>query len=344
VGFSTGRRRANHRPHKNSGHLEGQQLPAQVKKPGAIFRAPGSYTLAVALTANGKLLARGGADNAVDLWDVASGKKLHALKGHTVPIMRLAFSPDGKTLASITGNLLPNDVLGEVKLWDVATGKERVSLKCHPNKTLSLAFSSDGKILATSSETVKLWDVATGKEKMELRVSERPWELCAWSLAFSPDGKTLATGMGRGPMDITPSSVILWEVSTGKQRATLPGHANSITWVGFAPDGKTLASASGGIGGGLSEGLEKWRPGQLKLWDVATAKDWATIAIPGYPAHQFFSLAFAADGKTLICAMRSFGESADEGGYAVRHWELITGKAGATFWAPVNAGGHNAGI
>src|SRR5205823_4753480 len=139
------------------------------------------------------------------------------------------------TLASITGSWLPDEVRGEVKLWDVATGKERVALSGHPNRMLSLAFSPDGKTLASSSETVKLWDVETGKEKMELRGSARPWQMPAWSLAFSPDGKTLATGMGGGPMDITPSSVILWELATGKKRATLPGHGNSITWVGFAP-------------------------------------------------------------------------------------------------------------
>ncbi len=147
----------------------------------------------MALTANGKLLARGGADNIVDLWDVASGKKLHTLKGHTVPILRMAFSPDGKTLASITGSFLPNDVLGEVKLWDVASGKERVSLKGHPERGGSVAFSQDGKTLASSSvEEVKLWDVETGKEKLEIRH-------VAWSLAFSPDGKTLAMGSGGGP-------------------------------------------------------------------------------------------------------------------------------------------------
>ena len=140
-----------------------------MKKEGAIFRVPDSYTLDVALTADGKLLARAGTDKTVDLWDVASGKKLHTLKGHTAPLLRVAFSPDGKTLASITGSWLPDDVLGEVKLWDVATGKERVSLKGHPTRMLSLAFSPDGKTLASAAGTVKLWDVATGKEKLELK-------------------------------------------------------------------------------------------------------------------------------------------------------------------------------
>ena len=68
--------------------------PAPGKKEGVVVKVPDSFTLDVALTADGKVLARGGADNVVDLWEVASGKKLHTLTGHTVPIWRLAFSPE----------------------------------------------------------------------------------------------------------------------------------------------------------------------------------------------------------------------------------------------------------
>jgi RNA polymerase sigma factor (sigma-70 family) len=322
-----------------------QDQPAPVKKAGAIFRVPDSYTLAVALTADGKLLARGGADNTVDLWDVASGKKLHTLKGHTVPILRVAFSPDGKTLASITGSWLPDEVRGEVKVWDVVSGKERASLNGHPTRMLSLAFSPDGKTLASAAGTVKLWDVDTGKEKLELKLGER--EL-PWSLAFSPDGKTLATGSGLGPMHLAPGSVFLWDVATGKQKATLPGHANSITWVGFAPDGKTLASASCGS----YDQKQKPLPGEIKLWDIATAKERATLPIRTPTPLQFFDLAFSADGKTLISALWSFGEKENEGGLAVEQWDLATGKAKASFWAPFNpfnsggppGAGTNAGI
>jgi len=255
----------------------------------------------------------------VDLWEVASGKKLHTLKGHTVPILRLAFSPDGKTLASITGTWLPDDVRGEVKLWDVATGKERVSVQGHPNRMLSLAFSADGKILATSSGTVKLWDVETGKEKLELKFGKG---VLPWSLAFSPDSKTLATGTGGGIMDIAPSPVVLWDLATGKEKATLPGHGNSITWLGFAPDGKTLASASGP--GANEEG--KQLPGEIKLWDVVTAKERATIPIRLATPLQFFDLTFTADNKSLISATASFGENDKEGGIAIQQWEVASAR------------------
>src|ERR1700730_6583678 len=290
--------------------------PAQVKKAGVIVGVTFSETHDVALTADGKTLARAGYGR-LDLWDVASGKKLHTLTGHTAPLLRVKFSPDGKTLASITGGWGPDDVPGEVKLWDVATGKERVALKGHPGRGLSLAFSPDGKTLASSAGDVKLWDVDTGKEKLELKLGK---DDMVWSLAFSPDGKTLATGTGGGFMDITPSSVIFWDVTTGKERArTFPAHFSSITCVRFASDGTTLSFVSGTV--------NEVKPGVIKLWDVAKAEERAPIPTRMTLPVQFLDLEFAADGKTLTSAMWSFDEEKSEAGLAVDQWELATGKA-----------------
>jgi internalin A len=338
--------------------------PDQVKKEGVIFKAPGSQTLAVALSPDGKILARAGTSppfgpvektgQTIDLWDVASGKKLHTLQGHTETIISLAFSPDGKTLASSTATLRADAPNNEMKLWDVATGKERAPLGGHRKNISFLAFSPDGKTLATSGapgpshlarvthtiddpDVVRLWDVATGKEKMELGVGAS-----LTSLAFSPDGKTLAMGVGGlfGEKK-KPGSVQLWDLTTGKKRASMPGPDGSILSLGFTPDGKTLVSV-----GSVNEAKEL--NSQLTLWDVATAKDRVTIPISGCAAMQVAPpLVFTADGKTLITTAWIFEKDSKAGGLGIRlsvqHWDLATGKARATFWTPVNPGG-NAGF
>jgi len=97
----------------------------------------------------------------------AQEPKLRAtLQGHTQSVVSVAFSTDGKTLASVNG---------DVKLWDLATNKERATLQGHTEEdretsepaygVKSVAFSPDGKTLASASDdkTVKLWDVATDK-------------------------------------------------------------------------------------------------------------------------------------------------------------------------------------
>jgi RNA polymerase sigma factor (sigma-70 family) len=298
------------------GRVQGQVAVARDERGGAVFRVPDNYTTAVALSADGRVVARGNSANTVTLWAVASRKELHTLRGHTAPLFCLAFSPDGKTLASATGDYIKETCPGEVKLWDVATGKERARLRGHSRMVLSLAFSPDGKTLASSSDTVKLWDVATGREKLELK----PNGGAPWSLAFSPDGKILAAGVGVWE-DNTPGFVYLWDARTGKERAVLRGHRGVVACVGFTPEGKRLASADS--------------RGTLKLWDVATARERTSIA---NPESSFLrqSLAFTRDGKTLVTTMLTHGEGWD--GLAVKLWEAATGKERSTFWNPLPEG------
>jgi uncharacterized protein with WD repeat len=190
---------------------------------------------------------------------------LHTLPTHSVYLFSVAFSPDGKSLAS-------SNVNGIIKLWDVSTGAELRTLKGHSSAVLSVAFSPDGKTLASGSSdnTVKLWEVSTGTELRTLGHSRQ-----VNSVVFSPDGKTLASSG-------EDKTVKLWDVSSGAELRTLKGHSDTVASIAFSPDGKTLASGS----------VDK----TVKLWEVSTGAELHTLK--GH-SNCVVSVAFNPSGKIL---------------------------------------------
>jgi WD40 repeat protein len=133
----------------------------------------------------------------VTLWDVASGKELHRLKGHTAWINRVTFTPDGATLASGGADKT-------VRLWDVASGKEKATLPGHAGSISGLAISPDGCLLASRGweGVIKLWDLPAGKERAAFQADPSSAQFSymnySWStlLAYSRDGKTLVSVSG----------------------------------------------------------------------------------------------------------------------------------------------------
>jgi WD40 repeat protein len=258
---------------------------------------------AAALSPDGRTLASAGDDGVIRLWDVAAGTERRRLTGPRGRIRLLTFSPDGKLLASDGQDQ-------SCRLWDVATGKE---LRQFPGAAHALDFSPDGKLLAwagydrTGQQVwgLRLYDPATGKEVRDLTTYTGPDKFqqaqdAVMAVRFSPDGRTLAAGT-------QGNEVVLWEVATGRQRASLRGHQGWIGALAFAPDGNRLASGSSDtatlvwdLRGGTAPAVPPSEEMLKDLWAVLADADTARA----YAAMQSLTSSPGASGPLLQRQLR----------------------------------------
>ncbi len=206
--------------------------------------------------------ATGGDDQAIRLWDTATGRFLAVWRGHRDWVSDLAFSPNGQLLASGSYDTT-------VKLWDVNTGTCLATFGEHSGAVKAIAFSPDGRLLASASDdqTVCLWDIQAHTLRQLLPdLGDRISTLC-----FSPDTQRLAIGGDR--------LVALWTLGSD-HLLTLTRQSQQVNQMCFSLDGQTLASAS--------------EDGEVKLWQIDTGTCNATYALPLSPLH---ALTIGLDGQ-----------------------------------------------
>ena len=188
--------------------------------------------------------------------------------GHTTSINCVAFSPDGRQLASASGGYGSNN--STIRIWNLGSGESRV-FAYHAGAVSSAAISPDGRYLATGANdsTVRIWNLGSG----ESRVLEGHTGQIE-SVVYSLDGRHLASGA-------SDSTVRIWDLASGESRV-LEGHAGRVMSVAYSPDGRHLTT-------GASDGT-------VRVWDLASGE---SRVLEGHTG-QIESVVYSPDGRLLV--------------------------------------------
>ncbi len=243
-----------------------------------------STTWSASLSPDDCLLAAAGNDCIVRIWDMESGRSLHACVGHIGGVWSVCFSPDGN-------HVLSGGADGTIRVWSVQNGACIATLLGHTQGVRSLCFSPGGELLASGGEdgTVRLWGNWGAPQAVHcVRILQEQGSI-VWSVAFSPDGTRVAAG-GHD------RTIHLWDANSGSALMTLAGHTQYVTQICFSPDGAQLASSS----------YDK----TVRVWE--TTNGTCVRTLQGHSA-RVWSVAYSPSGSLLASG------SSDQ---SVRLWDV----------------------
>lgn len=262
------------------------------------------------LSQDGALLVTADEHGTVAVRETKNTKQLHLVTtGYTKPFTALAFSHDGKTIAS-------GDSTGTIQLWDTHTGTKQSTIKTAAHKIEGLAFATDNAILtaATDQEDIIQWDITTSKQvaahilpNTNISVSSALFDdgtgLHIEGLTFTPNSKKLAVkNMERAPMEAFDITIEIWDITTDRSPRRLIEFVTDWGPIALTSDGSILTTGSDS-------------PGAADLWSTSTGKRIATLKTPENWINDLlvwlrlrhssvYALAFAHDGKTLAVGTR----------------------------------------
>ncbi len=226
--------------------------------------APEPACLAM-VPATGHVLAGHGIG--VRLWEMATGRELLRLTGHSDTVRGVAVTRDGRFALSGGDDRTP-------RIWDLTNGREAQRLAGHKGRVTGVALSADGRLAATGDrdQSLRLWDALTGRELRSFAVPKG----AVLAVALTPDARAVLSAH----FDTT---LRLWDRDTGRELRRFMGHKQMVACLAVSPDGARFASGS--------------HDGTVRVWDPVSGAE--LCCCQGHTG-AVLAVAFSTDGKRLV--------------------------------------------